>query len=216
VLPFDISNEIEIELPQPPYSGSVAVIQLTTAKESNLVQDLTSSSHSNMAAPFVYLGHTVYSLYVRRLGDTAPTAGYMSIVNNRIIFSNDKSAALRNVQAVVQQITSSTPSLFDDPTVRRSIYATGITDQDYIGLFVGLFPTQMNDTKMVTKSILGESDSLTVSRAFLFPSSDIALDRITQAQKLYRNADSYRILDPWLVVTYNYPLTRLGTELIGI
>ena len=146
----------------------------------------------------------------------AASSGYMCIVNNRILFSNDKTASLRNVEAILDQITSTSPSLFDDPTVRRAVYATGVTDQDYVGLFVGLFPTQMNDTKMAAKSVIGVGGSLSVSRAFLFPSSDIALDRLDQAHQLYRNADSYRILDPWLVITYNYPVTRLGTELIGI
>jgi hypothetical protein len=216
VLPFDVSSEVDVELPQPPYSGSVTVLQLTAAKESNLVQALASANPTQIASPITYLGHTIYPLLMRRIGDNSSTPGYMTIVNSRIIFSNDKAASLRNVQAIVEQIVSDSPSLFDNPTIRRAVYATGVTDQDYIGLFVGLFPTQMNDTKMVAKSVVWEGDSLTVSRAFLFPSSDIALVRLDQAHKLYRNADSYRILDPWLVVTYNYPLTRLEGELIGI
>jgi len=216
VLPFDVSNEIEIELPQPPYSGAASILQLSSSKQSELIQDLTSISPIKISPPVVYLGHTIYQLLMRRLGDKTATLGYVTITNNRIILSNDKTASLRNVDAILDQITTSSPGLFDNPTVRQAVFATGVTDQDCIGLFVGSFPTQMNDTKMAAKSVVGTGSSISVSRAFLFPSSDIALARLTEAQKLYRNADSYRILDPWLVVTYNYPATRLPGELIGI
>ena len=40
VLPFDISSEVSIQLPQPPYSGSATILQLTASKQSNLVQAL--------------------------------------------------------------------------------------------------------------------------------------------------------------------------------
>ena len=153
---------------------------------------------------------------MRKLGDSTAISGYMCIINDRIVFSNDKTASLRNVEAIIDRTNSASQDLFDDPTVRRAVYATGVTDQDYVGLFVGLFPTQMNDTKMAAKSVIGVGGSLSVSRAFLFPSSDVVLNRLDQAHKLYRSADSYRILDPWLVTTYNYPVTRLATELIGI
>ena len=216
VLRFDISSEVSIQLPQPPYSGSVTILQLTASKQSNLLQALALVSPIRIGTPFVYLGHTVYQMLMRKLGDSSASSGYMCIVNNRILFSNDKTASLRNVEAILDQITSTSPSLLDDPTVRRAVYTTGVTDQDYVGLFVGLFPTQMNDTKMAAKSVVGVGGSLSISRAFLFPSSNIALDRLDQAHLLYRNANSYRILDPWLVITYNYPVTRLGTELIGI
>lgn len=96
------------------------------------------------------------------------------------------------------------------------MYATGVTDQSYVALFVGRFPTQLNDTVMATKSIIGNGDSIQVSRALLFPSSDVALQRLAQARQVYRNADSYRILDSWLVVTYTYPPARIQSEIVGI
>jgi hypothetical protein len=138
------------------------------------------------------------------------------MVNQHIILSNDKTSALRNVEAVLDQVTSDSPSLFADATVKRGIYATGVTDQSCIALFVGRFPTQLNDTEMATKSVIGIGGSIQVSRAFLFPSSDIALQRWGEAHTVYRDADTYSILDSWLVVTYNYPLSRLPVEITGI
>jgi hypothetical protein len=153
---------------------------------------------------------------MQEIGDKSASLGYLAVVNHHILLSNDKTTGLQNVQAILDQISSNGPSLFDDVTVRRSVYATGVTDQTYVALFVGRFPTQLNDTVMATKSIIGNGDSIQVSRALLFPSSDIALQRWNQAHQVYRNADSYRILDSFLVVTYNYPPTKIQTEIVGI
>ncbi len=137
-------------------------------------------------------------------------------MNQHILLSNDKNTGLQNVQAILDKVSSNGQGLFDDLRVRRSVYASGVTDQSYVALFVGRFPTQLNDTVMATKSIIGSGGSIQVSRALLFPSSDIALQRWNQAHQVYRNANSYRILDSWLVVTYNYPPTKMQTELVGI
>ena len=153
---------------------------------------------------------------MKEVGDKVPVLGYLAIVTDHVILSTDKTSALQNVEAVLDQISSNRPSLFDDVTIRRSIYATGVTDQDCIAIFVGRFPTQLNDTEMATKSIIGNGGSIQVSRAFLFPSSDVALQRWSQAHTIYKDADTYRILDSWLVVTYNYPLSRLPVEIVGI
>ena len=91
-----------------------------------------------------------------------------------------------------------------------------VTDQNYVALFIGRFPTQLNDTLMATKTIIGNGAFIQVARAFLFPSSDIALARWDDAHQIYRNAASYSILDSWLVVTYEYPLTSIQSEIIGI
>jgi hypothetical protein len=69
---------------------------------------------------------------------------------------------------------------------------------------------------MVIKSVIGNGDSISVSRALLFPTSDTALERLDQAHEVYKNAASYRILDSWLVVTYDYPIDKMRSELIGI
>jgi hypothetical protein len=153
---------------------------------------------------------------MKELGDKTVGAGYLAVVSNHIILSNDKTSALRNVEAVLDQVSSDSPSLFDDATVRSGIYATGVTDQSCIALFVGRFATQLNDTEMATKTVIGSGGSIQVSRAFLFPSSDIALQRWSQAHTVYRDAETYSILDSWLVVTYDYPLSRLPVEIVGI
>jgi hypothetical protein len=216
IIPVDVVYEAAIQLPEPRYSGSALLIQISASKQSLLTEELASANRTKIPVPDSYDGYAVYSLLTREVGDNTTTPGYLALVNNHMLFSNDKKTGLQNVQVILDQVTAKQESLFDDQNIRRSVYATGVTDQNYVALFVGRFPTQLNDTEMATKSIIGNGDSIQVSRAFLFPSSDIALARWGQAHTLYRDASSYRILDSLLVVTYNYPLNRIQTEIVGI
>ena len=216
LIPLDITYEVGIQLSEPQYSGSALVLQVSVSKQASLTQLLASVNLTKIRRPLSYDGYAVYDLLTKELGDKNVGPGYLAVVNNHIIFSNDKTSALQNVEAVLDQVSSHRPSLFDDVTVRRGIYATGVTDQNCIAMFVGRFPTQLNDTEMATKSVIGSGGSIQVSRAFLFPSSDLALQRWSQAHTVYRDAATYSILDSWLVVTYDYPPSRLPVEIVGI
>ncbi len=212
----DVNYELEIQLPEPKYSGSATIIQVTSDKQSELLHDLASSNITKTRAPSNYDGYSVYQLLMRKFGDQTANLGFLTIVGNDIILSNDKNSGLLNVRAILDQISSKAPDLFDNATVRRSVYASGITDQNYAALFVGLFPTQLNDTQMAAKSVTASGSIMTVTRSLLFPSSDVALERWDQAHQVYKNAAGYKILDTWLVVTYSYPLTRMQAELLGL
>jgi hypothetical protein len=216
IIPVDVTYEVTVQLPEPKYSGSATLLQISQVKQTTLLQELASANLTKVRPPITYDGYALYGLLMKEIGDMSATPGYLAIVNHHIVLSDDKTSGLQNVQAILDQISSKGESLFDDVTVRRSVYATGVTDQSYVALFVGRFPTQLNDTVMATKSVIGSGGSILVSRALLFPSSDIALERWDQAHQVYRNADSYRILDSFLVVTYNYPTTKIQTEIVGI
>jgi hypothetical protein len=211
-IPSDIKYEVVIQLPEPQYSGSALVLQLVSGEQAELSSQLASANLKNRT----YGGYRVYELLTREVGDKSLRLGYVAVVSEHIVFSNDQNTALQNVEAILDQVSAQGNGLFDQVTIKRAVYASGVADQDYVGLFVGRFPTQLNDTQMAVKSVLGEGDSLSVTRALLFPSSNIALQRLDQAHEIYKNASSYRILDSWMVVTYNYPLSRLRAELIGI
>ncbi len=216
VFPTDITYEVAVQLPEPQYSGSAIILQLNNGKQTALNSELTSASPTTINAPSTYDGYQIYELLMREFGDNTPSQGFIAIVKDHLIFSNDKNTALRNVQAILDQTVSSGNGLFDQVTVKRAAYAAGVSDQNYVALFVGRFPTQLNDTQMAVKSVVGEDGSLLVSRALLFPSSDIALQRLDQAHKVYQNASSYSILDSWLVVTYSYPVSETEAEILGI
>ena len=215
IFPMDIMYEVVIQLPEPQFSGSTTLLRLTNIKADELVNDLGSANTTKARAPFSYDGYMVYELLMRKFGDQESSFGFMAIVNQNIIFSNDKTTGLQNVKTILDQIGSNATSLFDETNVRTAVYATGVTDQNYAALFVAMFTTQLNDT-MAVKSIVGNGGAIVVSRALLFPSSDIALEHFSQAHQIYRDATSYRILDSWLVVQYDYPLSRMQSELIGI
>jgi hypothetical protein len=216
IIPLDLTYEVAIQLPEPKYSGSVSVLQVSVEKQTTLSAELASANLTKIHPPLDYDGYDIYGLLIQEIGDKNANLGYLAVVNHHIIFSTDTNTGLQNVQAILDQVSANGKSLFDDVTVRRGVYASGVTDQTYIALFVGRFPTQLNDTEMATKSVFGTGGSIQVSRALLFPSPDIALQRYGQAHKVYRDASSYRILDSWLVVTYEYPLSRIQTEIIGI
>ena len=216
IIPLDITYEVAIQLPEPTYSGSALLLQVSAQKQTSLSDELESANFTKVSLPHIYDGFTLYGLLMQEIGDNSPSFGYLAIVNHHIILSNDKNTGLQNVQALLDQIRSARGSLFDNVTIRRSVYATGVTDQSYIALFVGRFPTQLNDTEMATKSVIGNEGSIQVSRALLFSSSDVALARLDDAHKVYKNASSYQVLDSWLVVTYGYPLTRIRPEIVGI
>jgi len=216
IIPLDVTYEVAIQLPEPTYSGSALLLQVSAGKQTSLSDELESANLTKISPPLIYDGFALYGLLMQEIGDNSSSLGYLAVVNHHIILSDDKNTGLQNVQAILDQIRSDRSSLFDDVTVRRSVYATGVTDQSYIALFVGRFPTQLNDTEMATKSVIGNGGSIQVSRALLFPSSDVALARLDEAHKVYKNASSYQVLDSWLVVTYGYPLTRIQTEIVGI
>jgi hypothetical protein len=69
---------------------------------------------------------------------------------------------------------------------------------------------------MIVKSVIQSSNGISVTRSVLFTSSDLAMSEIDHAHNVYRNADSYRILDDWLVVSYSYSIDKLRGELTGI
>jgi len=216
IIPLDVIYEVGIQLPEPPYSGSALLLQVSAQKQAGLSDELQSVNLTKISPPHIYDGFALYGLLMREVGDNSPSLGYLAIVNHHIILSNDKNTGLENVQAILDQIASARSSLFDNVTIRRSVYATGVTDQSYIALFIGRFPTQLNDTEMATKSVIGNEGSIQVSRALLFPSSDVAFARLGEAHQVYKNASSYQVLDSWLVVTYGYPLTRIRPEIVGI
>ena len=216
IIPADVIYEVAIQLPEPQYSGSAILLQVSTIKETTLSAELAAINLTKVPAPIRYDGYPLYGLLIREIGANITTPGFVTLVNHFILLSNDKTSDLRNVQAILDQMTTNRQGLFDDEDVEKSVYATGVTDQNYVALFIGRFPTQLNDTLMATKTIIGNGAFIQVARAFLFPSSDIALARWDDAHQIYRNAASYSILDSWLVVTYEYPLTSIQSEIIGI
>jgi hypothetical protein len=211
IFPQDAYFEVDMQLSTTEFTGTV-----TMTKLQNLAV-LQAALESYTTAPSsAYQRFTLHTLLMRKAGDQKLQQGFLSLADGYLIVSDDQAAGRQSVERILDQVAFNAPSLFDDPSVRRGVYAAGITDQQYIGLYVGMFQTQLNDSRMIVKSVVKDQNGILVTRSILFPSSDTALNRFGEAHRIYRDALSYRILDSWLVVSYRYPVDRLRGELTGI
>jgi len=165
-----------------------------------------------------YDGYPMYSLLLVDTTSSQPKliTAYTAIIRDGLVISIDQNYGKYGVETILDQYTSGAPTLFDNSDVRRGIYTSGATAGPYIGLFVGTFSSQFNNTRMIVKSVIPNGNGISVTRSVLFPSSDVAMSEFGHAHNVYRNADSYRVLDQWLVISYNYPIDELRGEITGI
>jgi len=213
IFPQDVSFEVDMELPPPSFNGTVTVMKLHDQQFSSLQRVVENEAR---APGFRYQGYAVRELLIRRSGENQLLQSFLCLADGYAVFSYDQTAGRRNVERILDQFAFDAPSLFDNTTVRTGVYATGVTDQQYIGLQVGMFQTQLNQSRMIVKTIVQDGTGILVTRSILLPSSGVALDRFEEAHRVYRDAASYKILDSWLVVVYEYPVSRLKAELSGI
>ena len=212
IYPRDATYEVDLQLPLPEYGGTVSIIKLhnqTTATLQAELREAPQISHNS------YQGFTVHGLLIKKAGDQTVLQGFISLAGDYAVLSNDQAKGREEVERVLDQFTFNGPSLFDDPTVRRGVYATGASEREYIGLYIGMFQTQLNDSKMIIKAVVQDGNGILVTRSILFPSTDTAFNQVAEAHRIYRDASSYRVLDTWLVVAYKYPIERLRPELSG-
>lgn len=211
--PRDVVFEIDIQLPAPQYGGTVSVMKLHDQRMTalqNSVERATNAPH------WPYQGYTIHGLLMKKATDQKLQQGFISLVGGYVILSNDQAKGREEVQRVLDQFAFTAPSLFDDITVKRGMYAAGVTNQQFVALYVGMFQTQLNYSRMIVKSVVQDGNGMLVTRSILFPSDDVALNQFGEAHRIYRDAAIYRILDSWLVVGYRYHVDRLRAELSGI
>lgn len=213
IYPRDVVFEVDVQLPSPDYGGTVSVLKLHDQPMSTLQTELEKVTR---APHWPYQGFTVHGLLMKKATDQKLLQGFISLVSGYAVLSNDQAKGREEVQRVLDQFAFTAPSFFDDVTVRRGVYAVGVGDQPYVGLYVGMFQTQLNYSKMLVKSVTQDASGILVTRSILFPNNDVALNQFGEAHRIYRDAANYRILDSWLVVTYRYPVERLRGELSGI
>jgi hypothetical protein len=213
IFPQDVSYEVDMELLPPQFNGTVTVMKLHDQQFSELRGAIEGE---NKVPSWSYQGYGLRELLIRRPGDQKLLQCFLSIADDYLVFSYDPITGRLGVQRTLDQFAFDAPDLFDNVTVRTGVYAAGAATQPYIGLQVGMFQTLLNQSRMIVKSTIQDGTQLVVTRSVLFASSDIALGQFGQAHQVYRNAASYKILDSWLVVSYNYPVSRLKVELSGI
>jgi hypothetical protein len=217
VPPQSVIYDLDIQLPRPDATSgavTVSVVNLRNETLSVLVNEIVKTNLPKTE----YDGYPVYTLLIV---DTTSSQqklinAYTAVIEDGLVISIDQSYGKYGVETILDQYTSKAPTLFDNSDVRRGVYASGAATGPYIGLFVGTFSSQFNNTRMIVKSVIPNGNGISVTRSVLFPSSDFAMSEFGHAHNVYRNADSYRVLDEWLVISYNYTIDKLRGEITGI
>ena len=214
--PQSVIYDLDIQLTQPVGTGAVTV-SVVKLRNDTLNIILNELAKTNLPKT-EYDGYSVYNLLAvdQTSSPQKLISIYTAIIGGGLILSLDQNYGKYGVETILDQYTSQAPTLFDNSDVRRGVYASGAASGSYIGLFVGTFSSQFNNTRMIIKSVIPNGNGITVTRSVLFSSSDSAMSEFGHAHNVYRDADSYRILDQWLVISYYYTTDKLRGEITGI
>ena len=215
--PQSVIYDLDIQLPRPDTSSSSLTVSVLTLRNDTFQVLVDEIGKINLPKT-EYDGYPVYNLLIVDTTSSQPKliSAYTAIIGDGLVISIDQNYGKYGVETILDQYTSEAPTFFDNSDVRRCVYASGAAAAPYIGLFVGTFSSQFNNTRMIVKSVIPNGNGISVTRSVLFPSSDFAMSEFGHAHNVYRNADSYRVLDQWLVISYNYTIDKLRGEITGI
>jgi hypothetical protein len=215
--PQSVIYDLDIQLPGPNTGSSAVTVSVLTLRNDTL-HVLEDEIEKTNVPKTEYDGYPVYSLLAVDTTSSQPKliSACTAIIGDGLVISIDQNYGKYGVETILDQYTSDAPNLFDNSDVRRGVYASGAAAGSYIGLFVGTFSSQFNNTRMIIKSVIPNGDGISVTRSVLFSSSDFAMSEFGHAHNVYRDADSYRVLDEWLVISYNYTIDKLRGEITGI
>jgi len=214
ILPEDVLYEIDIQLLDTNTAVTVLRLQQDMQNKLGLL-----FAEATKAPSWNFGSYLVRQLLVHTPDQEKPLFGYLSIANDYVLVSTDQQTGLQQVQTVLGQMTYGTPSFFDNLTVQRAAYAAGYTGEPLLGLFLGTFSSQLQGSEMIVKSVTSGSaatDMILVTRSVLFPNQDAALSQYGEAHRIYSGASGYRIIDSFLVITYQYSTAKLRSEITGI
>ena len=214
IFPSDVMYELDIELIPPQFNGTVSILSLTQDRLDTISNALQNVNTTTIRSPISYDDDSIYTLLIQKFGESKMTVAYLTVVDGKVILSYDQATGLQNVETILDQVSSNASNLFDNVTVRDAIFVTD-SSLNCIAFFVGMFSTQFAASNLIAKSVAYGASSLIVTRAFLFPSPDLATNNLTEAEQIY-NGGSCTTADSWLLITQTYSIDRLPTELSGI
>ncbi|HKM77015.1 MAG TPA: hypothetical protein VJZ32_11425 [Candidatus Bathyarchaeia archaeon] len=214
IFPSDVMYELDIQLIPPQFNGTVSILSLTQERLDTISNALQNLNTTTIRSPISYDGDSIYTLLIQKFGESKMTLAYLAMVQGKVILSYDQATGLQNVETILDQVSSNVSNLFDNATLRDAIFVTAPL-LNCIAFFVGMFPTQFAASNLIAKSVTYTASSLIVTRAFLFPSPDLATNNLAEAEQIYNGA-SCTTADSWLMITQTYSIGRLTTELSGI
>jgi len=214
IFPSDVMYELDIELIPPQFNGTVSILSLSQERLDSISTALQNVNTTMIRTPISYDGDSIYTLLIRKFGESKIALAYLAVVDGKVILSYDQTTGLQNVETILDQVGSNEPNLFDNATIRNAVYVTD-SSASCIAFFVGMFATQFAASNLIAKSVTSDASSLIVTRAFLFPNQDLATNNLSEAEQIYSGA-SCTTADSWLTITQTYSIARLPTELSGI
>jgi len=209
--------DLDIQLPSSVFNSAAvtgSVIKLHDDASSILMGSLNRANLTSIS----YDGFLIYRCLVlnpsaqQKLIDAYATL----VTGSTLVVSTDERLGRYAVETILDQYSSKLPNFFDKPDVRRGVLAAGVVGHQYVALFVGAFASQISNSRMIIKSVIPMTQAISVIRSVEFDSAEVAMNQLAQARLIYRDAASYKILDQWVVISYNYSQDSLRGQLTGI
>ncbi len=205
----NISLLATASVPSSPDQSATINIILPTQQTYSILQSIINKTSP---APTVRNNHLIYQV-VNRLttGTQQLKVGYLTLDNGSIIYSED---GIKWVENSLDLADTGSPDLFDDVGLRTSFVVSN--SPGALGLFVAKFATNVMASKSTVKTISGSGGMLTVRTVLMFDNVDVALANYDAVKRAYPGAESYRVLQSFVLLVKSAPASSLPSELRGL
>lgn len=198
--------------PSPLLNGTQIIIYKPTPfAYSILLQRLNSSSVLREE----YRGFTVYSILSNNTATRKLISGELFFYKDFIFYTGGSKNPLADIHSAIDYIANKYPSLFQNETIQRAVYAAMGEKTSFLGLFVLNFPVQVSGSEIASKAVLLTSKGFIAIYAVGFDSESSALQRFNLFKRTYLYGSSYYLIDNFDVANIPYSPVEVGSQLQG-
>ena len=214
--PSSVEYELAINLAGQGSEKRLSTVSVVKAEPNELrsLDDALSASstiHSTMHGQ-----HAIFGLLIHRK-ELQPSlvSASLAIANGHLLLAQGPSST-ETIAQILDAADYEQYQLFSQSSVRTALYASGGADNQYLALFVATFPTQIEGAKIAMKTVSSASGAVSSRIAFSFDSQDQARAHYENVRRLYAGGDDYRILGPFVVVTFRYDIRMRDDQVRGL
>jgi hypothetical protein len=192
---------------------TVTVLKIGSSELNSLAEAL---GNSTKIRKMMHGDHTIYSLLIRRreLVTQLVTANVV-IAHDHFLLSQGTGSMIPLTQ-VLDTLDYGANEFFLQQAARTALYASGGADSNYVALFIATFPTQIEGAKIAMKTVKTASETVTSQIAFSFNNEDDARNQYNNVKRLYSGGKDYWILGPFVVVSFDYEISKLSEQVRGL
>lgn len=215
VYPTSVEYELAINLAGQTSKvvSSASVIKVELSELGTLNDTLRSSPALHRTT---HGQHVIFNVLIHRKEAQPPlVSASLAIANGHLLFAEGPDS-IDSISQVLDSADHGQRQLFSQSSMRTALYASGGTGADYLALFIVTFPTQIEGAKIAVKTVSSASGTVSSRIAFLFDSQDQARGQYENVRKLYAGGNDYRIVGPFVVVTFRYDIALLGDQMRGL